>query len=526
MKVAVYLRVSTLDQANTSKTNRDGFSIPAQREACRRKAESLKAKIIKEYVDRGESARSADRPGLQRLLSDLCEKKNFDYVIVHKIDRLARNLHDDVIIGLAIQKGGAKLVSVTENIDETPSGRLLHGIMATIAEFYSRNLAAEALKGATEKAKQGGTPFQAPMGYLNITERINQREVHTIGLDSTRAPLVRWAFERYATGDYTQKEIRLELVKRGFRTRGKRGSKIAPISQSGVSQMLQNRYYLGYVSYCGIEYKGNHQPLVTPSTFAAVEAVRANRYIFERKYRKHIHYLSRMLICGQCGRHLCYEVTKRGKRSFDYFVCINRRFNGCTQPYIPARLAEEAVITTLEKLVLSDDDRTKLTREVSNQLNSEKRYTENEIAQQKQRQNRLLAEQENLLQAYYDKVVQPALFKREQKRINNDIDQAMSVITDAESRLAIIIARREKALDLMKDLDIGKVLIRANKVVKRLLCQALFQELAIDDKATIQSLPWLPRAHQVNTTSVKWYDPIKIKHITDVVLSLSPDEES
>ena len=80
------------------------------------------------------------------------------YVIVHKVDRLARNRLDDAQIHLMIQQAGAELVSATENIDETPSGMLLHGIMSSIAEFYSRNLAHEVVKGMEQKAKTGGTP--------------------------------------------------------------------------------------------------------------------------------------------------------------------------------------------------------------------------------------------------------------------------------------------------------------------------------------------------------------------------------
>ena len=75
------------------------------------------------------------------------------YVIVHKVDRLARNRADDVAITLAIQKSGAALVSCSENIDETPSGLLLHGIMSSIAEFYSRNLANEVIKGLSRRSR-------------------------------------------------------------------------------------------------------------------------------------------------------------------------------------------------------------------------------------------------------------------------------------------------------------------------------------------------------------------------------------
>ena len=98
-------------------------------------------------------------------------------MIVHKVDRLARNRADDVEIVMQIRAAGAQLVSATENIDETPSGLLLHGIMSSIAEFYSRKLATEIMKGTTQKAKTGGTPFRAPLGYLNVREFVDGREI-------------------------------------------------------------------------------------------------------------------------------------------------------------------------------------------------------------------------------------------------------------------------------------------------------------------------------------------------------------
>lgn len=127
-----YLRVSTKEQADRE-GDPEGYSIPAQREANTRRAETLEASIVAEFVDRGESARSADRPQLQALLAYLVENQ-IDYVIVHKVDRLARNRVDDVEINLAIRAAGAALVSATENIDETPNGMLLHGIMSSFAE--------------------------------------------------------------------------------------------------------------------------------------------------------------------------------------------------------------------------------------------------------------------------------------------------------------------------------------------------------------------------------------------------------
>lgn len=161
-----YLRVSTKEQAERGGRD-EGFSIPAQRDANLRKARDLNAIVVEEFIDAGESARKADRPELMRMI-EYVTTHQVAYCIVHKVDRLARNRADDVAIHLALKDAGVILVSATENIDETPSGMLLHGIMSTIAEFYSRNLANEVAKGMTQKAATGGTVGRAPIGYLNV----------------------------------------------------------------------------------------------------------------------------------------------------------------------------------------------------------------------------------------------------------------------------------------------------------------------------------------------------------------------
>jgi DNA invertase Pin-like site-specific DNA recombinase len=164
---------------------------------------------------------SADRPALLAMLERI-KDRDIDFVIVHKVDRLARNRADDEI-ALAIRASGARLVSASENIDQTPSGTLLHGIMATIAEFYSQNLAAEVRKGLLQKVRLGGTPSRAPLGYLNVIERVEGRDIRTVTVDPERAPLVRWMFDAYATDDYLIRELTEALTDKGL-TPGRRQS--------------------------------------------------------------------------------------------------------------------------------------------------------------------------------------------------------------------------------------------------------------------------------------------------------------
>ncbi|MDR0593815.1 MAG: recombinase family protein, partial [Bifidobacteriaceae bacterium] len=201
VRAVAYIRVSTKDQA-TRGGREEGFSIPAQREAIRKQAQNAGAVIVEEFVEAGESGTTMSRrPELKRMLTYVREHPEIDACYVHKLDRLARNREDDVAINLALRQCGVRLVSCTENIDESATGALVHGIMASISEFYSRNLSTEVKKGLRQKAINGGTINRAPLGYFNIRKRdANGREYRTVEVDPARAPLIAWAFEAYATG--------------------------------------------------------------------------------------------------------------------------------------------------------------------------------------------------------------------------------------------------------------------------------------------------------------------------------------
>src|SRR5690606_27511920 len=160
----------------------------------------------------------------------------------------------------------------TENIDETPSGMLLHGIMSTIAEFYSRNLAAEVSKGMGQKAANGGTTSKAPIGYINTHSRDELgRDVRGVAIDPERAPLVKWALEAYATSEYSTSALLEELADRGLTTLATPRRAAKPLALSSVHRMLTNPYYMGNVVFKGAQYDGIHQPLVSPEVWYQVQ---------------------------------------------------------------------------------------------------------------------------------------------------------------------------------------------------------------------------------------------------------------
>lgn len=334
-KLAIsYLRVSTRGQAERGGGNDEGFSIPAQRKANEAKAKALGAFVYKEFVDRGASAKSADRPQLQAMLEYAKENADrIDYVIVHKVDRLARNRDDDSDIMRVLRECGIKLVSASESIDETPSGMLLHGIMSSIAEFYSRNLATEVKKGLSEKVRRGGTVSKAPLGYLNI-RKVDEmgREERTVILDPERAPLIKYAFLEYATGNWSINNLADHMAAIGLTTRATPKIPSQPVKRYTIEKMLKNPYYAGVVRYEGVEYAGVHEPIIDMETFEKVQTVMLAHINGERN-RDHPHFLKGSLYCKTCGSRMLVTYAKSHTGTiYPYFVCAGRHKKGRDAP--------------------------------------------------------------------------------------------------------------------------------------------------------------------------------------------------
>ena len=481
-RALIYLRVSSSQQADKD-YDPEGFSIPAQREACRRKAEAVNAVVVEEYVDRGESAKTANRPGLQALLRRV-EEGDITHVVCHKVDRLARNRADDVQIVMTIRQHGAQVVSATENIDETPSGLLLHGIMSSIAEFYSRNLATEIMKGTTQKAKAGGTPFRAPLGYLNTREWVDGREIRTITIDPERAPLVKLAFELYATGDYSLSDLAGLLEARGLRSRPKRRTPAKVLDTNRLSSLLRNDYYIGVVRYAGEVHPGRHQPLIENNVFHKVqELLESRRQAGERNWRNH-HYLRGSLICAHCGRRLFFS-RNRGRRGglYDYLVCGGRNAGTCGQPYHRAEAIEQAVERHYSTLQLTDDDRERVREAVHTHLHALAKAAAKETARARAEVTRLNNEERKLLTAHYADAISAELYAEEQARIRAERAAAENLL----SRYQLSEAEIERALDAALELtkDIETAYLNADPLERRLLNQAFFKHFEIDTEEIV-----------------------------------------
>ena len=488
-----YIRVSTREQAQRGGSE-EGFSLPAQREANKRKAQSMGALVVKEFADRGESARSANRPELQKMLAYLKEDGGIDYVIVHKLDRLARNRADDVEINRAFEEAGVRLVSTSENIDQTPGGMLLHGIMSSIAEFYSRNLANEVIKGMGEKARNGGTLGKAPLGYLNVRAKDeNGREVRTIALDEERAPLVRLAFTEYATGNWTVRQLADHLNTLGLSIPPTPRRCAKPITTTRLHEILRHPYYKGVVTFQGVEYPGKHEPLVDSQTWQTVQAILASHRYGERQ-RIHNHFLKSTVVCGQCGARLSVQNAKNSKGTiYPYFVCARRcRLHDCAFTAVLIDVVEDRMVELYQTIQLSAADRTQIEHYLHDELSQIEGDKAKAVRSLTTRRTNIEDRRRRLLHAHYEGAIPLDLLKEEQAKLTSELGQIERQLTAYQADAAEVRQHLTQALDLLEDCH--RLYTAAPAHLKKLLNQVFFQRVLVNPLVDEEGRVILPGA--------------------------------
>ncbi len=156
MQAVIYCRVSTKEQV----TN---LSLPTQLKACREYCRRNDYQEAQVFIEEGESAKTADRPELQRLLS-YCRvnKRRINVLVVYGVSRFSRDRHDHVVLRALLKSLGITIRSVTEPIDDTPTGALMEGIISTIAQFDNDVKAERTKAGMREALGRGRWTFIAP----------------------------------------------------------------------------------------------------------------------------------------------------------------------------------------------------------------------------------------------------------------------------------------------------------------------------------------------------------------------------
>ena len=314
-RCAVYTRVST-EHGLEQEFN----SLAAQREACEAYITSQKhegwALRPTRYDDGGFSGGSMDRPALQQLLADI-RTGLIDTVVVYKVDRLTRSLADFAKLVELFDQHGVSFVSVTQSFNTTTSmGRLTLNVLLSFAQF-EREVTGERIRDKIAASKKKGLWMggHVPLGY-----RVAKRK---LVVDQEEAATVRLVFERYlARGSLPA--LQQDLRERGIRTRprARASGKIVggvPFTNGPLAHLLRNRVYLGEINHKGQSHPGEHEPIIAPDLFKAVqEMLAANHH--PKQVRLRAGALLRGRIFDDRGNRMTPTHANKGGARYRYYT--------------------------------------------------------------------------------------------------------------------------------------------------------------------------------------------------------------
>jgi site-specific DNA recombinase len=320
-----YVRVSTQKQG-------EGVSLEAQKEAITAFASRHGLRVI-EWFEEKETAAKSGRPIFSRMLK-LLKRGKATGLIIHKIDRSARNLKDWAIISDLSDKG-IDVHFATESLDfRSRGGRLTADIQAVIAADYIRNLREETKKGIDGRLKQGLYPFRAPIGYLD-----NGRGKPKTPC-SVKGPLIKRLFALYASGAHSLRSLHKTADQLGLRNH--QGRKL---SLHGIETILRNPFYCGtiVIQKTGATYEGIHEPLIDISTFRQVKRQKSEKS--GKKVTRHNHLYRGLFRCALCDAALSPERQKGAV----YYRCQRP---DCPTTTIREDMLEQAVTKRLQSLTM------------------------------------------------------------------------------------------------------------------------------------------------------------------------------
>jgi DNA invertase Pin-like site-specific DNA recombinase len=310
-KFIIYARKSTDD------LSRQVRSIDDQIAELRELAKREKLSTIDVLIEK-QTAKAPGRPVFNSMLSRI-ENGEASGILAWHPDRLARNSLDGGRIIYLVDTGKiAALKFPTFTFDPSPSGKFMLSIMFGQSKYYVDNLSENIKRGQRQKLRNGIWPLLAPVGYLN------DRTTRTIYPDPNRGPLIRKAFELYATGEYT-----IDRLVETVNALGLVGRKGEYLSRAHYHRILQHPIYCGIIRYSGEQYEGKHEPIITKQLFDAVQETMSRRS--RPKAPKYKPFIYRGVFrCGECG---CFITTETQKGN-NYLRCTKRVKKDCSQPYV------------------------------------------------------------------------------------------------------------------------------------------------------------------------------------------------
>ncbi len=453
MKTAViYARYSSDSQTEQS--------IEGQLRVCEEYAQRNNIIILNTYIDRAMTGTNDNRPDFQKMLKD-SGKKEWNYVLVYKLDRFSRNKYETTIHKHTLALNGVKVLSAMENIPDSPEGIILESLLEGMNQYYSAELSQKVKRGMKETRLKGNfTGGHLIYGY--------KLENHKIMINEEQAEVVRYIYKQYSLGIYV-KDIINELTKQRIFNNGK------PFARNTIYNILKNEKYAGIYKFNN-EIFDNMYPQIVPTEIYDKVRNKIDLNKYGKRSTEVIYLLRHKLKCGYCGQPISADcgTTKQGKK-MHYYKCLGRkRNNGCKKSVIRKEVLEDFIIEN----ILSVLDSPKYINDIVKGL----LIAQNELANGNSLLTSLTKEKKQV-----ETTLNNIMKAVEQGLMNNTTNKRMKELeTQLEELDRQILIEKSKNICRLDESTIKEYYLKALKLEPFMLINYLIKEIKLyDDKMEI-----------------------------------------
>ena len=335
--------------ARYSSSNQTEQSIEGQVHVCQDFAQRNDIIIVDSYIDRAISGTTDNRDAFQQMLKDSNNKK-WDYVLVYKLDRFARNKFESAIHRKHLKDNGIKILSAMENIPETPEGILLESLLEGMNQYFSEELAQKVSRGLHESRMKGHCIGSVPYGYIKENKKLIINEEESLILNRM--------FEDYASGK-TILQISRDFKEENITNKGK------AFIPEVIRYILKREIYTGVCKINGNVYDKIYPQIISKELFEKVQIkIDKNRYGC-RKPNHEIFKLKDKIYCGCCDRKMYPATAKNYDGSpMRYYKCITTKKKDCFTGNIDKNFIENIV----NKFLIEQFNIPKNLKEITNKI--------------------------------------------------------------------------------------------------------------------------------------------------------------
>ena len=373
-----------------------------------------------------QTAKAPGRPVFAEMLKRIEAGEALGILAWHP-DRLARNSVDGGQIIYLVDTGVIKeLKFPTFWFDPTPQGKFMLSIAFGQSKYYIDNLSENIKRGHRQKLKNGLWPQMAPLGYLN------NKLTKLVYVDENKAVFIKKAFETYATGQYTLKELREIINKLGLL-----GVKSKLLSVSNYQYLLQNPFYYGLIRYNGEYFEGRHEPIITKKLFDDVQLVMKQKSKPQKVDEMKFFLYRGIFHCAECGFTITADrKIKPSGKEYVYYYCTRKNAkHQCLQNiFTREEKISEQINNILQKVSLPDDWVNKMLIELENEKN-DKTQSSNFFAQKTSKEILVIEEKlEKLMAAYLENILNLEEYREVKNKLVNNKQTLKDKLTAFEQK--------------------------------------------------------------------------------------------